>query len=575
MLDTAQSISISQNQRGRFRPTTLVLSGNEERLLVGSSNGEIAVIDAGSNQVLTRSTVGKNISDICRGNQQNRFFAADTTNGKLLSLFLGENDQLVVDRRMDVCQFPTQLALNRKLGVLAITGHWSRQICFVQLVDSETHVFDTMDLGFVPGAIEWLNQDRGELIVADAFANQTQVVRVSKEANATNRFSVKTIVQRKIPDRRIGAFVSNGEEIVMATQMLNPLARSTRNDVHWGLMVSNDIESFQIEDYLSDQFNFSTDRRQQPIGGAGEAKSDPESIIVTPNKLMIVAMGGAQQIAVGQLDELGFAYLFVGMRPVDLAVDKQEQKCFVANQLDGSVSVVDLDELETVATIELDSHRVYSLEEQGERLFFDATLSHDGWMSCHSCHVEGHTNGLTNDNLSDDTFGTPKRVLSLLGHGDTEPMAWRGDSESLEKQVLQSLKVTMQADDAPSQQSIDALSAFVRSLPAPVSLDAARKNSNPAKIEAGRKLFFQLDCAKCHIPPTFTSPDQYEVGIEDEKGVSEFNPPSLIGLGQRDRFMHDGRFEELEEVFTKIAHQLPNRLSDEDLSDLMAFLKSL
>ena len=47
-------------------------------------------------------------------------------------------------------------------------------------------------------------------------------------------------------------------------------------------------------------------------------------------------------------------------------------------------------------------------------------------MSCHSCHPDGHTNGLLNDNLGDGNFGAPKRVLSLLGVGQTGPWAWNG-----------------------------------------------------------------------------------------------------------------------------------------------------
>ena len=32
--------------------------------------------------------------------------------------------------------------------------------------------------------------------------------------------------------------------------------------------------------------------------------------------------------------------------------------------------------------------------DRGERLFADARLSHDGWMSCQSCHTDGQSNGL-------------------------------------------------------------------------------------------------------------------------------------------------------------------------------------
>src|SRR2546429_167098 len=73
-----------------------------------------------------------------------------------------------------------------------------------------------------------------------------------------------------------------------------------------------------------------------------------------------------------------------------------------------------------------------SLAERGELLFYDARLSHDGWFSCHSCHTDGHSNGLLNDNLGDGSFGAPKRVLSLLGVRDTGPWAWNGTMPDLE-----------------------------------------------------------------------------------------------------------------------------------------------
>ena len=53
-------------------------------------------------------------------------------------------------------------------------------------------------------------------------------------------------------------------------------------------------------------------------------------------------------------------------------------------------------------------------------------------------------NGRLNDNLTDGSFGTPKRVLSLLGVKDTGPWAWNGHMKDLETQVRTSLKSTMQ-----------------------------------------------------------------------------------------------------------------------------------
>src|SRR5439155_22565757 len=90
---------------------------------------------------------------------------------------------------------------------------------------------------------------------------------------------------------------------------------------------------------------------------------------------------------------------------------------------------------------------------RGELLFYDARLSHDGWFSCHSCHTDGHSNGLLADTLADGSYGTPKRVLSLLGVGDTGPWAWNGGVKDLGAQVRKSVATTMQgAKLSPGQE---------------------------------------------------------------------------------------------------------------------------
>ena len=48
--------------------------------------------------------------------------------------------------------------------------------------------------------------------------------------------------------------------------------------------------------------------------------------------------------------------------------------------------------------------------DRGERLFFDGRLSHDGWLSCQSCHTDGHTNNALADTLGDGSFGAAKRL---------------------------------------------------------------------------------------------------------------------------------------------------------------------
>ncbi|MEX0819831.1 MAG: cytochrome c peroxidase, partial [Pirellulaceae bacterium] len=212
---------------------------------------------------------------------------------------------------------------------------------------------------------------------------------------------------------------------------------------------------------------------------------------------------------------------------------------------------------------------------RGERLFFNANLSHDSWMSCHSCHTDGHTNGLLNDNFSDASFGAPKRVLSLLGRANTEPFAWAGTADTLQAQIHKSLTHTMQADDPPTDEQLTALAAYVETLAPPPSIDLMRGVQDPEAIERGRQLFGNLQCTNCHQPPVYTTPESYDVGIHDKQGSREFNPPTLLGVGQRGPYFHDNRAASLEDVFLKHKHQLDEDLSANELKDLLAFLRSL
>jgi cytochrome c peroxidase len=88
-------------------------------------------------------------------------------------------------------------------------------------------------------------------------------------------------------------------------------------------------------------------------------------------------------------------------------------------------------------------------------------------------------------------------------------------------------------------------------------------------------VFERLDCARCHAPPTFTSPRLADVKLKDEHGRTRFNPPSLRGVSQNAPYFHDGRATTLDEVFAKFRHQLDTAPSPDELTDLVAYLNSL
>jgi YVTN family beta-propeller protein len=264
----------------------------------------------------------------------------------------------------------------------------------------------------------------------------------------------------------------------------------------------------------------------------------------------------------------------VGRRPTAVALSPDGRRAYVVSTHDDSVSVLDLKELKVSAQIALGAQVKPNVADRGELLFYDARLSHDGWFSCHSCHTDGHSNGLLADTLGDGSHGTPKRVLTLLGVKDSGPWAWNGSMRELDAQVRKSVATTMQGVKLTAGQE-DELAAYLKTLiPAP-PLGRLGQKVDEAVIRRGHEVFERHGCGSCHVPPTYSSPRTYDVGSGADASNKSFNPPSLRGVSQAGPFFHDGRAATLEEVFTQHRHQLKTELAKENLVALLAFLESL
>jgi cytochrome c peroxidase len=219
------------------------------------------------------------------------------------------------------------------------------------------------------------------------------------------------------------------------------------------------------------------------------------------------------------------------------------------------------------------------LARRGEALFYDAGRSHHQWFSCNTCHVEGHTCGLSFDTLNDDSYGNPKLTPTLRSVSKTSPWTWHGWQKDLGRAVAKSFTQTMFGPE-PSPEEIKAVVAFLETLDHPPNPYRDPKGPLSVVEKQGQAIFqTKARCARCHRGDHYTSESNYDVHLEpDGSPYPLWNPPSLRGLMDRGPYLHDGRAKSLEDLLQN--HHVPEKLgapllADQERTALIEFLKTL
>ena len=561
------------------RPIAMVLVDEGRLLLVANRrSGSVSIVDTASNRVVSETPVGRELADMAVTPDGKRLLVVDEAAGELVIL-TRSGDQLSVTQRLSVSPYPVSLAVTADGSRCFVTSLWSRRLTTVELPasadrgkqTSSARVTGSLALPFAARELLLVRGD-SKLLVADAFGGRLAIIDTA---------SGSLLAVRQLPGHNIRGLATSadGRKLLVAHQILNDLAETTHNDVHWGVLMSNVLRWLVLDNVLDPQADLLAESHVHLTGDSANPGADPSGIEVTADGTTLVALAGDQEIALGKEQDYSLFRLPVGRRPTQIVASPDGLTAYVANTFSDSITVVRVQPQKIPPArvdrdIKLGPQPPLGLVDQGELLFYDASLSMDGWFSCHSCHTDGHANGLLNDNLSDKSFGAAKRVLSLLGTAHTGPWAWNGAMPELEGQIRKSIRTTMQGSD-PSDEQVAALAAFVKTLTPPPAISTFEPQADPEAIERGRQIFEQQQCASCHRPPLYTTPEAYDVGLADKLGNRRFNPPSLRGVGHRERLFHDNRAHSLEDVFLKHQHQLSSTLDERQVRDLVSFLRSL
>jgi DNA-binding beta-propeller fold protein YncE len=547
------------------------VDGGETLCVANRRSGSVSLVDLRRGRVRDEVAVGRRLAGLAVLPDRKHVLVVDEEQNELVALAL-DGTSLAVRARLPVGPYPVSVAVQPDGKRATVASLWSRRVEVVDLTPlsarGSLRVLHVIRLPFAPRA-QCVLPAGSQVVVADAFAGHLAVV----DADAGRLLAAHRLTGHNL---RGLALTGDGKDLLVAHQVLDQHAPTTRENVEHGVLMANVVQSLPLDRLRAEGPDLDRAGRLIRLGSAGNGAGDPAGLAVLDGGQLAVALAGVDQVALVGADGTTGRRVGVGRRPTVVLSGGPDQPLVVVNTLDDSLSLVDARRGTVTRTLSLGPQPELGPADRGERVFFDARLALGGGMSCHSCHTDGHTNGLLADTLGDGTYGTPKRTLTLMGTALTDPWAWNGGMKYLHDQVRQSFVETMHSPSVTAEQ-VDDLVSFLHTLPPPPPSDpVGTDEADRAQVERGRAVFEEHGCVRCHIPPlVYTSHDVHDVGFADERGLRKFNPPSLRGVGQGYGFLHDNRAASLDEVFTKFHHKVGPDLPPDDLADLLRFLRSL
>ena len=277
----------------------------------------------------------------------------------------------------------------------------------------------------------------------------------------------------------------------------------------------------------------------------------------------------------------------------------------------------------------LDSNKI----EIGRTLFYDPILSKDNTISCSSCHSPYNAFSHTDHDLSHgiyDSIGT-RNAPALFNLAWHRSFMWDGAINHLDMQALAPInhagemgETTKNVVDKLNKSSIYPVlfeSAFgTKEITGELMLKALTQfqltlvsaNSKYDQVKSGKKFFsskeqngyklFKQNCNSCHTEPLFSSYQFANNGLPIDSTLSDygrkritqktednmlFKIPSLRNLSYSYPYMHDGRFNKLNQVLNHYTNGIKDSptlslklkkkitFSSNEKVDLIAFLKTL
>lgn len=589
-----------------YSPFNLAVSNNGKRLYVIAQDADaLLVVDSENNKVLHKIDVGIYPHSVILNGEGKLAYVSNQWSDNVSVIDLASSK--VIDT-LKTGSGPAGLALSANGQFLYAVNTFSSSLSVINLSGKkETKRLDT---GNNPTGTA-LSPNGKTLYVTSRRANNAPYGEpLNSDMTLINDSTQKVIKRLSIESAYIMenvAFTPSGDLAIMTLIRPKNLIPSLQIERGWmnthGIGIIEQKEGGRVVQLLIDEPN--------------AYYPDPFDIVISPDgKTAFVSSSGVNVISVIDIDairtlmaesspemlkrfsnNLGVSSRFVtkriatGANPKGLALSPDGKRLYVAEQLEDKIRVINTESLETINTIDLGGPDRITVSRQGRRLFNNASHTFQNQYSCYSCHPDMHEDGL-NYNLA-EIGRNIVNVISLREIGDTPPYKWNGKNQTIYKQDGMRFSRFLTRTETFNYDDLDALVAYVkRGIKHPPNL---MHNPNGELTESqlrGKALFNRSEddlgnvipensrCITCHPPPFYTNLKLADVGTLAKTDDSLlFDTPHLNNIYASPPYLHDGRAQTLEEIWTIYGtddkHGYVNDMTKIQLNDLVDYLKSI
>ena len=545
-------------------PTDVTFGPDGARAYVSNRlDDTISVIDVSSRNVIATLAVGDEPHGVLTDTSGKYLYVLNTSSD---SISVIDTSTLKEVKRLSASRSPWSLSLSPDGSQIYITNNLSQFVEFRTPMMSEVTVVDTnraviQERIVVPAAnllqgIDWHTSGKFALITLNRTKNLVPMTRLLQGWTITNGIGIIW------KDGRVDQVLLDEPGMCFP----DPTDVAITPDGRLALVTSSGSNRIAVVDIPR-------------LISMLEAASSIERERVFPNHL-------------GKPTEFVIKHIPTEYSPRGILITPDGKTAFVANALDDSLSVIDLNKLEEVERVDLGGPKDITTVRYGERLFHSADITFRRQFSCHSCHPDGHVDGITYDIEPDGIGISPVDNRTLRGILDTAPFKWEGTNPSLQRQCGPRLAVFFTRIQPFTPEELSALDNYICTIPRPPNryrplgaelTDAQRRGKmmfERAWTNDGRGIPKENRCATCHFPPLYTDRLRHDIGTKlrfDRE--SHFDTPHLNNIYDSAPYLHNGIAETLEEIWTRYnpddKHGVTNDMTKDQLNDLIEYIKTL